>query len=57
MPTPSDGANVRFPPPLIYLAGLAFGIAGGRSLELPNLGLGVAVGDVWEVCLPLPAFL
>lgn len=35
----TDGAKVHFPPPLIYLAGLALGIAAGRLLNLPNLGL------------------
>lgn len=35
----SDGAGVHFPPPLIYVAGLALGIAAGRLLHLPNLSL------------------
>lgn len=35
----ADGAKVHFPPPLIYLAGLAVGVAVGRLLHLPGLGL------------------
>jgi protein-S-isoprenylcysteine O-methyltransferase Ste14 len=35
----SDGANVRFPPPLIYVAGLVLGIVADRSLSLPRLDL------------------
>ena len=35
-----DGAGVRFPPPLIYLAGLALGIFAGRQLDLAGIGLG-----------------
>ena len=35
----SDNANVRFPPPLIYLGFLVAGIWGGRALGLPGLGL------------------
>jgi len=34
-----DGANVRFPPPLIYLIGLCLGVGATRSLHLPLLGL------------------
>jgi protein-S-isoprenylcysteine O-methyltransferase Ste14 len=39
MVTFGDGAKVKFPPPLIYLGGLAVGTAAGRLLNLPNLGL------------------
>jgi protein-S-isoprenylcysteine O-methyltransferase Ste14 len=39
METFRDGAKVKFPPPLIYLAGFAIGTAAGRLLNLPNLGL------------------
>lgn len=35
----TDGANVRFPPPLIYVAGLLLSIAAERLVKLPNLGL------------------
>lgn len=38
----TDGANVRFPPPLIYIAGLALGIAADRVLNFPSLGLSLA---------------
>ena len=34
-----DGANVRFPPPLIYLGALLIGIFGGRAAGLPGLDL------------------
>jgi protein-S-isoprenylcysteine O-methyltransferase Ste14 len=36
----SDGAKVLFPPPLVYVIGLALGIGAGRLLKLPGLGLG-----------------
>src|SRR5690348_3748913 len=39
MKTVTDGPGVRFPPPLVYVAGLALGIAVGRVLNLPGLGL------------------
>jgi len=39
METTSDGANVRFPPPAVYAAGLAIGIAAGRLFDWPGLGL------------------
>lgn len=35
----TDGANVRFPPPLIYVAGLLVGIVADRFVKLPNLGI------------------
>lgn len=34
-----DNANVRFPPPLIYLGFLAVGIWAGRALGLPGFGI------------------
>jgi protein-S-isoprenylcysteine O-methyltransferase Ste14 len=40
METVTDGAKVRFPPPLVYAAGLALGIAAGRLWNLPGLGFG-----------------
>ncbi len=46
METVRDGANVLFPPPLIYLGGLALGIFAGRLLGLPSLGLHPAVRDL-----------
>ena len=42
----SDGANVRFPPPVVYLAGLAIGIAAGRIFNLPSLGLGIVMREL-----------
>lgn len=39
MQTVADGAKVRFPPPLVYAAGLALGVAAGRLWNLPGLGL------------------
>lgn len=35
----ADNANVRFPPPLIYLGALLFGILAGRALDVPGFGL------------------
>lgn len=35
----ADNANVRFPPPLIYIGGLVLGIFAGRMLNLPRLGI------------------
>jgi len=35
-----DGPRVHFPPPLIYIGGLAVGWFVGRELHLPSLGLG-----------------
>ncbi len=46
MQTTQDGAGVYFPPPIIYLAGLAIGILAGRQLHLPHLGLGAPVRDL-----------
>lgn len=46
METTSDGANVRFPPPGVYAAGLAIGIFAGRLLHLPGLGLASAVREL-----------
>src|SRR5206468_8103523 len=42
----SDGANVRLPPPLIYVVGLALGLAAGRVFHLPNLGLTSGMRDL-----------
>lgn len=36
----NDNANVRFPPPLIYLGALTLGIFVGRAFNLPGLGVG-----------------
>jgi len=53
----SDGANVRFPPPLIYVAGLAFGIAAERFLKFPTLGLPPVPRDLAGSLLVLIGFL
>jgi protein-S-isoprenylcysteine O-methyltransferase Ste14 len=42
----SDGARVRFPPPLIYVAGLALGVAADRFGHLPRLGLPSTLRDI-----------
>lgn len=42
----SDGANVRFPPPLIYLGALILGIIIGRSLKLPGFGIDTDARDL-----------
>mgnify|MGYP003296658176 CR=1 FL=1 len=34
-----DSANVRFPPPLIYLLALLLGVFGGRALGVSQLGI------------------
>ena len=41
----TDGAKVRFPPPLVYAGGLALGIAAGRIWNLPGFGPGPHVRD------------
>lgn len=46
-----DGANVRFPPPLIYIAGLALGAVAGRLAHLPTLGLSFATRSVGGVAI------
>lgn len=53
----TDGANVRFPPPLIYVAGLALGIAAERLLHLPNLGLPIGIRSVAGGALDVIGFL
>lgn len=52
----SDGARVRFPPPLIYVAGLALGIAADRFGHLPRLGLQPAVRDVFGIVFVVAGF-
>jgi protein-S-isoprenylcysteine O-methyltransferase Ste14 len=46
METVRDGARVLFPPPLIYLGGLALGILAERLLDRPSLGLQPAIRDL-----------
>lgn len=47
----TDGANVRFPPPLIYVAGLVVGFAADRLLQLPSLGLSLVSRNAAGVVL------
>lgn len=42
----ADGAGVRFPPPLVYVAGLIIGVAAGRIWDLPGLGINGNIRDV-----------
>jgi protein-S-isoprenylcysteine O-methyltransferase Ste14 len=49
----ADGARVRFPPPLIYVAGLALGIAADRFGRLPRLGLHSGLREVLGIGLVL----
>ena len=53
----ADGANVRFPPTLGYLAGLALGLAADRSLNLPGLGIQLATRNVAGVAIHVVGFL
>ncbi|HYX46020.1 MAG TPA: isoprenylcysteine carboxylmethyltransferase family protein [Sphingomicrobium sp.] len=53
----ADGANVRFPPPLIYVAGLALGVAADRVLNVPSLGLSLATRIVAGLVLDVAGFL
>jgi protein-S-isoprenylcysteine O-methyltransferase Ste14 len=57
MNEPTDGANVRFPPPLIYVAGLAIGIGADRILHLPDLGLPLMTRSIGGVVIALVGFL
>lgn len=57
MEKPTDGANVRFPPPLIYLAGLVVGIAAEHLLNLPNLGFPIVIRSVTGGVLDVIGFL
>lgn len=41
----TDNAGVRFPPPLIYLGFLVFGIWAGRAFGFPGLGLDGTAGN------------
>lgn len=53
----ADGANVRFPPPLIYVAGLALGVGASRFLNLPSLGLQLEMRSVAGIALDVIGFL
>jgi len=52
----SGGANVRFPPPLIYVGGLMLGIAAERLLHLPRLGLGSEIRDLLGALFVIAGF-
>src|SRR5690349_17161834 len=53
----TDGAKVRFPPPLIYLAGLVLGILGDRLLHLRTLGLQPNIRDALGFILVVAGLL
>lgn len=53
----ADGANVRFPPPLIYIAGLALGVIAGRFLNLPTLGVSLAMRRIAGIGLDVVGLL
>lgn len=53
----ADGANVRFPPPLIYVAGLALGVGASRFLNLPSLGLKLGTRSVVGIAIDVVGFL
>ena len=57
MKNAGDGANVRFPPPLIYAGVLALGFTAGRLLHLPTLGLEPGLRDPLGVAFVLAGFL
>jgi protein-S-isoprenylcysteine O-methyltransferase Ste14 len=53
----ADGANVRFPPPLVYIIGLALGVVAGPPLGLPTLGLQLAPRVAAGVAIDVVGFL
>ncbi len=53
----TDGANVRFPPPLIYVAGLLLSIVADRFVKLPNLGIPPVSRNVVGGVIDLMGFL
>lgn len=57
MEKPGDGANVRFPPPLIYVLGLALGTAAGCVLHLPGLGLAPTLRELLGAAFAVGGFL
>lgn len=57
MTNATDGANVRFPPPLIYVAGLAVGVTAGRLLHFPTLGFPILIRSVAGGVLDVIGFL
>jgi protein-S-isoprenylcysteine O-methyltransferase Ste14 len=57
MTNATDGANVRFPPPLIYVAGLAVGICAQRLLNLPTLGFAIITRSIAGGALDVTGFL
>ena len=57
MTNATDGANVRFPPPLIYVAGLAVGVTAERLLHFPTLGFPILIRSVAGGVLDVIGFL
>lgn len=57
MTNATDGANVRFPPPLIYVGGLAVGIGADRFLNSPTLGLPIMTRSIAGGALDVIGFL
>ena len=53
----SDGANVRFPPPLIYVIGLVLGLTAGRLLHVPGLGLTIQRRELLGAALAVAGIL
>ena len=53
----SDGANVRFPPPLIYVGGLVLALVGDRLLHLPSLGLHPGIRGIAGAVLVVIGFV
>ena len=53
----ADGANVRFPPPLIYIAGLVLGVAADRFLGLPRLDVPLATRVVGAIVIDVIGLL
>jgi protein-S-isoprenylcysteine O-methyltransferase Ste14 len=52
-----DGASVRFPPPLIYVGGLAIGVGAEHLLNLPSLDFPIVIRSVAGGLLDVIGFL
>lgn len=53
----TDSPNILFPPPLIYVAGLALGVLAGRELGLPGFGIGAGARTTIGAILSLIGIL
>lgn len=53
----ADTANVRFPPPLVYIAGLVLGVAADQFLGLPRLGVPLATRIVAGIVIDVVGLL